>query len=84
MGDLLRGLVPSRLREIRAEKKLPQWMVSAGSGVDTGRLSILERGCPPRQSEVEKLTRYFSVAQDKIWPEGLGKGKNDGGKKAGA
>jgi len=63
------GLVRTRLRELREERRLPQWIVAAGSGVDPARLSIIERGFPPRESEVAKMTKYYGLASEDIWPE---------------
>ena len=64
-----KGLQETRLRELRLDLKLPQWMVAVGSGVDSSRLSILERGAPPRPSEIDKLMGYFKVSEAEIWPE---------------
>ena len=63
------GLCKTRLLKMRKALKLAQWIVAAGSGVDGSRLSILERGAPPRTSEIEKLTAYYKLDRDCIWPD---------------
>ncbi len=68
-----KGLLKTNLRELRKERKLPQWMVAAGSGVDAARLSILERGAPPRPSEIGKLMAYYTIQHCDIWPDMSGK-----------
>jgi transcriptional regulator with XRE-family HTH domain len=59
----------NRLRELRTSGGLAQWQVEAFSGVHQSRLSLLERGVPPRKSEIKKLTRMFKLDAVEIWPD---------------
>lgn len=61
-------LVKHRLLEFRARVGWPQWKVGLAVGMSPSQLSLLEQGHPPKPGEIEKLSRFFEVPADEIWP----------------
>jgi transcriptional regulator with XRE-family HTH domain len=69
MRAFRKPLVKNRLSSLRKDLALTQWRVSLASGVRESRLSKLENGLPPSHLDVERLTAFYGVPFNEIWPD---------------
>jgi transcriptional regulator with XRE-family HTH domain len=60
-------LVKNRLRQIRLGKKLTQWRLGVLADVDGSRISLIEQGAPPRESEKLRLAKALKIDPADIW-----------------
>ncbi len=59
----------SRLRVIRAERKLSQILLSIQSGVHASKISLIENGLvKPREDEIKKISKVLGMEAEEIFP----------------
>jgi|MudIll2142460700_1097286.scaffolds.fasta_scaffold50690_2 transcriptional regulator with XRE-family HTH domain len=61
--------MPSKMREKRFFKGIPQWEVAVGTGMSQARVSLIERGyVSPTDLDKQKIARVLKCKPEDIFP----------------
>jgi transcriptional regulator with XRE-family HTH domain len=70
MGIRNRRVRPNRLRVLRAERRMTQFVLAHKSRVATSRISFFENGlAEPKPEELERMARALKVTVHDICPD---------------